>query len=119
MFPRVGIPHIFNFQLSDGPLRTICGKNMIKENTLTTMSGDSVFPGICPVCTHQFDEMYKDDLKDNPRIARNSWQSRMERLRSHHYNEILGPAGLTYEMINRSWTKLARAKRTLNRNKKK
>ena len=110
MFPRVGTPHIFNFQLSNGLIRTICGKNINKENTLTTISGDAVFPGICSICSHQIDEMYQDDLKEDPRFSRNSWQTRLKHIRNHHYCEILGPAGFAYEMSKRSWNKLNRAK---------
>jgi hypothetical protein len=110
IYPRIGTPHIFNFQLSNGQLRTMCGKNITKENTLTTISGDAVFPGLCSSCSHQIDEMYQDDLKEDPRIARNSWQARLPYLRSHHYYEILGPAGLAYDLANRSWNTLNRAK---------
>jgi len=110
IYPRVGMPHIFSFQLSTGQFRTMCGKNITKENTLNTISGDAVFPGLCLTCSHQINEMYEDDLKDNPRIARNSWQGRLPYLRSHHYYEIFGPAGFVYDLTNRSWSILNRAK---------
>jgi hypothetical protein len=119
LFPRVGTPHIFNYQLSNGQFRTICGKNMIKENTLTTIAGDSIFPGICDICSHKINDRYQDYLNDEPRLARNSWQGRIEHLRDTHYCEILGPAEFIYEMTTRNFNLLNKAKLAWNRNKKK
>jgi hypothetical protein len=118
LFLRAGEKHIFSHQMSNGQIRTVCGKVMCKENTTNTLVADQVFPGICSNCSNHVQSMFDDDLRDNPRIARNSWQMRLENLRDFHYQEILGPAGPTHEITNRIWKKLNKAKRTLNRNKK-
>lgn len=119
LISRTGLPHIYNYMLSNGKYRTLCGLNMPKENVQNTLCGDGPFPGVCPNCFIEAEDMYLDDLKMEPRIARNQWQMRLESLRDYHYQEILGPTSSTYEMISRHWDKLTRAKSKLNRHKKK
>jgi len=117
LFPRIGIPHIFSYQLSNGHFRAVCGKILIKEKTTIILAADQVYPGLCSVCSQEIKNMYENDLKSEPRIARNYWQMRLENLRDCHYQEMLGPSVPTINMINRKWKKLIKYINTLVKNK--
>lgn len=119
LMPRVGTPHIYNYNMSNGKYRTVCNLTMSKENTQLTLCVDASIPGICSNCSAEADDMYLDDLNTEPRLARNVWQMRLCNLREFHNQEILGPSSSVYSMISRRWDKLIRLKFKLNRKKKK
>jgi len=119
LIPRYGTPHAFNFVLSNGQYRTMCGKNFTKDMVCNTIAGDGVFPGMCQSCYDAIKDMYEDDLDCDPRMARNTWQLKLDNLRDFHYQDILGPIISSYEMTDRIWRKLNKLKRTLLKIKKK
>lgn len=114
---RTDVPHIYNYDLSNGQVRTLCGKNISKNPTDSVVSCDAIFPGICRNCLVDANDMYLDDLQFDPRWARNSWQSRLSSLRDYHAQEILGPSGLAYGMEHRVSNKINRARKAVKRKK--
>jgi hypothetical protein len=89
----------------------LCGKDLPLDVTLSSIVGDNIFPGLCSICAKEAANIYNNYLKNNSRLARNSWQQQLESLRDYHYQEILGPAINAFAMKKRRWHKLNRAKK--------
>lgn len=110
-FPRTGLPHIFNYETANGKCKMLCGKDIEKNTGANSMAIDTISPGICSNCSKEAEARYENDLDNDPRIARNSWQYRLRSLRDYHNDEILGPINHIYIMETRSYPKVHRAKK--------
>lgn len=108
---RSGESHAVSYRLTNGSYRTICGKTYAKSASMNTISTDDTFPGMCRNCKSYHDEMYKDDLNYDPRMARSEASSQYKEIPEYHKYDIIGPKAQFEQHFERRWPKLIRYQR--------
>lgn len=104
--PRSGTSHIVSFRLGNGNWRTVCGKVLKKELTMTILAADNTYPGLCSSCKSTEDYIYKQELKYNPRIARNCFQNHMCHTVDYIQNGMMSVSENYHFLEKRHWRKL-------------
>jgi hypothetical protein len=110
LMPRLDISHILSYRLDNRNYRSICGKTIIIDPTITTLAADNTYPGLCSNCRIRSDSYILDDLNYAPRNARNSFQEYFLHLRDFIKDEMLGPENKYFYLCNRNWSKLKKLK---------
>jgi len=89
LIPRLGLSHILNYRLHNGKWRTLCQMDLPKDPTMTTLSADDTFPGICRACKESHDKYYQDNLEYNLQSARNMVQAHYIYIRDYVQDEMM------------------------------
>lgn len=108
---RNGDSHAVSYRLNNGGYRTICGKTYAKNFKTNTIASDDTFPGLCRNCKSYHDEMYKDDLEYDPRMARSEASTRYTDVLVYNKLDIVGPKAHFEQHMERRWPKLIRYQR--------
>ncbi|SRR5260370_11018435 len=116
LMPRLSIPHILSYRLSNGGWRTICNKILPKDATMITLSADNTYPGICRACKKRQDDDYKEELNYDPRVARNSYQSGLYYIADYITDNIISVEDIYSYLNRRKWRKLEKYKSVVKLN---
>jgi hypothetical protein len=112
--------HLVDYTPASGNKYTICGRLYMKRDvmitlTLTTLALDNAVHNICRTCYEDYETMYGDDLKYDPRI---SFTSLHNKLLLRHLEVAKGVAAPEIKFQNletRHWEKLNKYQRKTSR----
>lgn len=111
--------HAVSYRLNNGGYRTICGKTIANNHQMNTYASDDTFPGLCKNCKSYHDEMYKDDLEYDPRMARSEASTRYTDVVVYNKLDIVGARAKFEQSMERRWPKLIRYQRIPQKIRKK
>lgn len=118
LFLRNGKIHIVSYRQRDGNYRTICNKTIKPIDRINTMASDNTFSGICENCKSAHDEMYLSDLEHDKAMAHSTSSNNYISLRDYHQADFMGPKNDYETLMDKSWHKLSKYQRLVNRTKK-
>jgi len=108
--------HLVDYTPSSGNKYTICGRIYMKREvmnslTLITLALDNAVHNICRTCYEDYETMYGDDLKYDPRISFTSLHNKL----TLKYYEVSGGAAapeIKYQnLATKHWDKLTKYQR--------
>lgn len=118
LFLRNGKVHIVSYRQRDGNYRAVCNKTIKPIDRINTLAFDNTFSGICENCKSAYDDMYHSDLEDDKAMAHSSSSNGYTTLRDLHQAEFIGPKNSYENLMEKSWYKLSKYQRLVNRTKK-
>jgi hypothetical protein len=112
--------HLVNYTSSIGNKYTVCGRPIIKNSTLysitlTTLALDNAIHNICPICCKGYEKIYGDALENSIRTAHSLLNDKLD---SQFRFPNLGhprPESKYWNMESKYWQKLSKYKQKILR----
>jgi hypothetical protein len=98
--------HLVDYTPPSGNKFTICGIVYRKKEILNTLALDNTVHNICRTCYEDYETMYGDDLKHDPRLAHSSLHNKLLISYIEVVGEIATPEIQYQDLGTRRWEKL-------------